>query len=105
MMDILNQYSKFLENETGLKQILNEMKRQNNDAIQTGENQKKQIKQLANAISKSNSIILLGMGASHTTNQIFAFELCRLGYDALAITSSDFLYNANKNKEALFIFS
>lgn len=105
MMDIINQYSKLLENKTGLNEIINEMKRQNEDAIQTGKSQKQQIKNLAKAISKSDRIILLGMGASHTINQIFAFELCRLGYDALAITSSDFLYSAYKNKEALFIFT
>jgi len=105
MKEIINRYAKNLENKSGVEAILKEMENQKKDAIASYENQKYQIKKLANEIKTSERIILLGMGASHFVNKIFAFQLGQLGFDASAITASDFLYSPIKIKEALFIFT
>jgi len=105
MKEIINHYAQNLKDTSGVEAILKEMENQKKDAISSYENQKDQIKKLASEIKTSNRIVLLGMGASHFVNKVFAFQLCKLGYEALAITASDFLYSQIKIKSALFIYT
>jgi fructoselysine-6-P-deglycase FrlB-like protein len=48
---------------------------------------------MAAAIQKSRNVLLLGMGASHFVNQIFAFQIRKMGIEASAIPASEFLYD------------
>ncbi len=89
----INKYSSLLNDKTGIKSILFEMGTQMNDAKETYQQEESVITEFAYSIKKTGRIILLGMGASHFANKIFSFQLRKMGFFALALTASEFLYD------------
>ncbi len=105
MENKINEYAELLDDKTGIVSIINEMKKQKQNAKSSYEKQLSHIKELATSIKRKKTVILLGMGASHFVNQLFEFELRKLDYKAIAITASDYLYSPLKEPDAVFIFT
>ncbi len=93
MIDFVNKYASQLEDKHGLEMIDIEMSRQDRDIAETLETQREPIRRLADDIRSTGKVLLLGMGASHLVNEIFALQLRRLHIDALAMTASEFIYD------------
>ncbi len=93
MEKFIKSYSPLLSDTSGLDAILLEMRSQVGDTIETYRSQREEISELARAIREKGSILMLGMGASHAVNEMFSFQLRKAGYDAQAITASEFLYD------------
>ncbi len=93
MKQLFEKYKTLLTDEEGLKAIEAEMSRQKEDAYETFHTQKTVISEMAAAIRKTRNVLLLGMGASHFVNQIFAFQIRKMGIEAHAIPASEFLYD------------
>ncbi len=93
MHPILEKYAVLLDDKSGVEAIGREMSRQVDDIIQTRESQKARIQEIAGAIRERQKVLLLGMGASHFVNEIFALQIRKLGIAALALTASEFLYD------------
>lgn len=93
MENFIESYISLLADKTGVASILVEMGRQMEDVLKTRDSQAQEIKDFAHAIEKAGRILLLGMGASHCVNEIFSFQLRKVGIDALAIPASEFLYD------------
>jgi len=93
MFNFINSYAPLLADRSGLDAILLEMKHQMDDVLRTKETQHEAIRGFANTLKANKKIVLLGMGASHYVNEIFSFQLRKLGIEALAITASEYLYD------------
>ncbi len=93
MRSIIETYAQLLRDRSGINAILKEMDAQFEDAERTLESAKGEISAFAKAIKQHKSLLLLGMGASHYANELFSFQLRRLGINALAISASEFLYD------------
>lgn len=93
MRAMIETYAALLQDTSGVQAILAEMDRQVSDAKQSVESTKAGVKELAKAIKSSESLLLLGMGASHYANELFSFQLRKLGYQALAVSASEFIYD------------
>ncbi len=93
MNELINRYQTLLTDQSGVEAIKKEMERQAADIIKTQASQKSMILALADALRACPRILLLGMGASHLVNEIFALQLRKSGIDALALTASEFLYD------------
>ena len=93
MRSIIETYAQLVRDQSGIKAILNEMDAQLADAKQTLETEKAAIATFAKAVKQHKSLLLLGMGASHYANELFSFQLRKLGIKALAISASEFLYD------------
>lgn len=93
MRDFITRYTPLLTDATGVASILLEMERQMDDVRATYATQGDAIKEFADSIRQNKRIIMLGMGASHWVNELFAFQLRRAGIYALAIPASEFLYD------------
>lgn len=93
MDEFIRKYAMLLNDDSGIKAVEQEMKRQYQDAMDTLTGQKETIASLAAAIRACPHVLLLGMGASHLVNEIFAFQLRRYQIDAAAVTASEFLYD------------
>lgn len=93
MMQLFEKYKSLLKDDEGLRAIEVEMTRQKSDIYDTYNTQKTMIYEMAAAIQKSRNVLLLGMGASHFVNQIFAFQIRKMGIEASAIPASEFLYD------------
>lgn len=93
MRDFIIRYTPMLTDATGVASILLEMERQMDDVRATYATQGDAIKEFADSIRQNKRIIMLGMGASHWVNELFAFQLRRAGIYALAIPASEFLYD------------
>lgn len=93
MLNVISSYSLLLSDRSGVEAILLEMRRQMEDATKTQETQKESIKGFANAIRAHKNIVMLGMGASHCVNEIFSFQLRKIGIEAIAVTASEYLYD------------
>ena len=93
MRDFITRYTPLLEDATGVESILLEMERQMDDVRATYATQGGAIKEFAHSIKQNTRIIMLGMGASHWVNALFALQLRKAGIYALAIPASEFLYD------------
>ena len=93
MRTMIETYAALLQDTSGVQAILAEMDRQVSDAKQSVESTKAGVKEFAKAIKSSESLLLLGMGASHYANELFSFQLRKLGYQALAVSASEFIYD------------
>ena len=93
MRSIIETYAQLLRDRSGINAILKEMDAQCEDAERTLESAKGEISAFAKAIKHHKSLLLLGMGASHYANELFSFQLRRLGINALTISASEFLYD------------
>lgn len=93
MLNVISSFSLLLSDRSGVESILLEMRRQMKDVLKTQETQKASIKSLATAIRNHRDIVMLGMGASHCVNEIFSFQLRKIGIEAIAISASEFLYD------------
>ena len=93
MRSIIETYAQLLRDRSGINAILKEMDAQCEDAERTLESAKGEISAFAKAIKHHKSLLLLGMGASHYANELFSFQLRRLGIHALTISASEFLYD------------
>jgi len=93
MRSIIETYAQLIRDKSGINAILKEMDAQLADAELTLESAKGPVGALAKAIKHHKSLLLLGMGASHYTNELFSFQLRRLGINAMAISASEFLYD------------
>ncbi len=93
MNSILNRYKELLCDQSGILAIDSEMNHQAEDVLRTEEEQRSMIHKLAEAIRACPQVLLLGMGASHFVNEVFAFQIRKNGIDAIAMTASEFLYD------------
>ena len=93
MRTLIEKYMTLLKDERGVNSILLEMDHQMNDVEATMDAEKNKIQELANAIREKRKVLLLGMGASHLVNEIFSFQLRKQGFEAFAMSASEFLYN------------
>lgn len=93
MIDFVNQYAVQLADKHGLEMIDLEMTRQDQDILDTLQSQRDGIRVLADSIQSTKKVLLLGMGASHLVNEVFAFQLRRFQIDAFAMTASEFIYD------------
>lgn len=93
MRAMIEKYACLLQDNSGVMAILSEMDRQTNDAKESIESAKEGIRELAKAIKAAEALLLLGMGASHYANELFALQLRKLGIQALAISASEYLYD------------
>ena len=93
MRAMIEKYACLLQDNSGVQAILAEMDRQVGDAVESLDSAKEGIRELAKAIKASNALLLLGMGASHYANELFALQLRKLGVQALAISASEYLYD------------
>ncbi len=93
MRTIIETYAHLVDDPTGIQAILKEMDSQQADAEKTLETAKAEIAAFAKALKEHKSLLLLGMGASHYANELFSFQLRKLGIKALAVTASEFLYD------------
>mgnify|MGYP000992193714 CR=1 FL=1 len=105
MNDFIKKYADLLKDDSGVKAIDLEMKRQYEDAAQTMNDQKETIEALAAVINACPRILLLGMGASHFVNEVFAFQLRRFGIEAAAMTASEFLYDTIPTADKVVILT
>lgn len=94
MIPFNREYLSLLNKKEGLEKVLLETERQIEDFIKTANCEKDAISQLSAAISKQKNVLLLGMGASHILNHMFAIQLRKLGYRALAIPASEYYYDS-----------
>lgn len=93
MLNFINSYATFLVDRSGIDAVLLEMKHQKDDVTRTKETQYEAIRDFAKALKANRKVVMLGMGASHCVNEMFAFQLRKLGKEALAITASEYLYD------------
>lgn len=93
MRTLIEKYSMLLQDDTGVVKILAEMDRQTDDAKKSIVSTNKDVKALAQSIREKDSLLLLGMGASHFANELFALQLRKLGIRALAVTASEYLHD------------
>lgn len=83
-----------LNKKAGIEAVLHETERQTADLQDTLLEQEKSINELADEIKKKSKVFLLGMGASHFINHMFAVQLRSLGYWAIAVPASEFYYDS-----------
>ncbi|MGE4585559.1 MAG: SIS domain-containing protein [Sphaerochaeta sp.] len=93
MRTMIETCAALLGDKSGVEAILLEMDRQIADAKESIETTKVGVRELAKAIKAHQSLLLLGMGASHFANELFALQLRKLGVQALAVSASEFLYD------------
>ncbi len=93
MHPFLKKYTVLLNDVAGVEAITRELEKLKTDIFDTKTSQIERIREIANAIRKEKKVLLLGMGASHFVNEIFAFQLRKLGYSAIAITASEYIYD------------
>ncbi len=87
------QYITLLDDDSAMRQMIHEQEHQYTDIQETLDTQRPALQAVADAIRKQNRILLLGMGASHYLNHLFALQLRRLGWYAIALPASEFLSN------------
>ena len=73
----------------GLTAILEECRRQHQDALTTLETRQPALQEIIDSLRETGRALLLGMGASHFVNQIAAARLRTRGVDAVAMTLSE----------------
>ena len=105
MNEILDKYKTLLTDISGVEAIKVEMARQQDDAVTTYKTQRAVINQLAEAIRSNPNVLLLGMGASHFVNEIFALQVRSAGIQAIAMTASEFLYDPIRTTDKIVILT
>jgi fructoselysine-6-P-deglycase FrlB-like protein len=94
MMDtFFTQYINLLDDDSAITQLLGDLKQQKAHIRTTLETQKTALKAVAETMRQQNRMLLLGMGFAHRINHLFALQLRRLGWYAIALPASEFLSN------------
>lgn len=105
MHPLLEKYAVLLDDRSGVEAISREMEKLTADIFQTWQDQKSQVQKIAASIRSNPNVLLLGMGASHFVNEVFALQLRKIGKSALAMTASEFLYDPIPLKDATVILT
>lgn len=93
MRAMIEKYASLLQDGSGVQAILAEMDRQISDASISIDSAKEGVREFSKAIRTNKALLLLGMGASHYANELFALQLRKVGIQAIAISASEFLYD------------